>query len=1046
MRFHEAMGAEAYHLYWQLPSANSLVKVPTSAYFTCPFPQFEFGRATLDSSGQATITFNNSYASPPVIMLMPTINGIDGSDVSSDGPATASVSNITSANAQVYQQIPPGNRKSAKAMTEIDYFVMEPGYRFLSRGAALQAGKVDTKFYQGSQLPSSGRGYAGVDFSYNFGAKPAMIGQALSRNNNRFITTVINNVASAGIGFDIAIEASEISLGINSNETLGYVAGLGRGTMIVAGKPILYEFSNGLNHGKGNSTQSLIQQCNYKNSYLNNYPGQPITIANKNSRRGGDGGWIRRCLKVDFTGVVSFGLDEDQYNDIDRNHLAEDIGYFAFEAEPEPVLVDHYRLEFTSGALSCAAKQINLRACVNDDCSTQVSDLSSVELTKNGVKYADVGFTGSAQTQVWHPDGGSVLLGLGATAPAAPYRCYIDGALVDNLQCLLNFADTGFYFDVPDGTACKTGSSFNLFAVTKDTQTQQCKPLFANQTKTVNFGFDYLRPATVNNPAKLTLNSLLSPTGSVAIDGGGTQTLQVHFNAEGVASMSANYPEAGVVTLSAEYQHTVSQPTGGTETLVLTHSDSFTSAPAGFHFANVSANGRCDAGDPYDAGCKVLAAAGEPFSMQVTAACWQSDDDMDFGDNTALQNFEHNGLSVISQVVAPDTGVNGVLGRDSLAFSLSSGASAQIIDDQSWSEVGTMKVALGSDVSFEGVTIPASHASSEVFGRFTPAYLGITGNTPEADQSCGTFTYLDQPFGFKTGTEPRIQVAGFDAQGRVTTNYQIGDWWRYKHRNDTARNQWAERSYQDSTGSAVIGDSQAPALSGQVNYLSSPNVAELIGAEPSYQRTKTPLDPFNAEFDLVLSALDVSDEDGICYQDNATAACRGFTFSDIAKDKAFELRYGRMVLENGYGPQSESLRLQPRSEYVSSVTAGVPVWTLNGDDNCSIFNTQTSLDAGETATSGLYRVLPSGFPDLQAYSDSGLSLRSGALLNGLGNLYFAIPNQAGEVPLKLHVEPWLKGYWNYPGSAEDSLFDPRANAYFGTYRGHDKIIYWREVK
>ena len=289
-------------------------------------------------------------------------------------------------------------------------------------------------------------------------------------------------------------------------------------------------------------------------------------------------------------------------------------------------------------------------------------------------------------------------------------------------------------------------------------------------------------------------------------------------------------------------------------------------------------------------------------------------------------------------------------------------------------------------------------------------------------------------------------MAGFNAEDKVTTNYQIGDWWRYKHRDEASRNQWSERSYQDRTGLAVIDDSQAPALSGNVNYLASPNVAELIGSEPSYQRTQTPLAPFDAKFDLVLSALDVSDEDGICYQDNATAACRGFSFSDIGDGKSFKLRYGRMVLENGYGPQSESLRLPLRSEYVSSVTVGVPVWTLNSDDNCSVFNTLTSLDAGEAATTGLYRDLPSGFPDIQAYSDSGLVLRSGALLNGVGNLYFTVPNQAGEVSLKLHVEPWLKGYWNYPGDAIDTLFDPRSNAYFGTYRGHDKIIYWREVK
>ncbi|MGE6650926.1 DUF6701 domain-containing protein [Shewanella colwelliana] len=1047
MRFHEATGAEAYHLYWQLPSANNLVKVPSSAYLTCPFPQFEFGRATLDSKGQASITFNNSYASPPVVMLMPTINGIDGSEVSSDGPATASVSSITSANAMVYQQIPPGNRVSAKAMTEIDYFVMEPGYRFLNRGAALQAGKVDTRLYQGSQLPSSGRGYTGVDFNHNFGTKPAMIGQALSRNNNRFITTVINNVASAGTGFDIAIEASEISLGINSDETLGYVAGLGRGSTLVSGAQVLYEFGYALNHGNGNSVRSLAQQCSYTNNYLNTYPGQPITLANKNTRKGGDGGWIRRCLKDSYTGVMSFGLDEDQYRDNDRSHLAEDIGYFAFERQPDPVLIDHYRIEFTSGALSCAAKAITLRACVNNDCSSESSVQSSVELTKNSSKYSDVVISSATQTQLWHADGGSVLLGLGATAPSATYRCFIDGAEVANSQCLLNFEDTGFYFDAPNTLSCKNGASFNLYAVTKNTQTQKCQPLFANQTKAINFSFDYERPSPVNNPAKLTLNSLLAPTATTEIDGGSTNSMDVHFNALGVATLSANYPEAGVVRLTAEHLHRIDLPTGGSDTLTLSHSDTFTAAPAGFHFFNGSGNKRCDASDPYDANCGVLAAAGGSFNMQVKAACWQSDSDSDFSDNGALQNFVYPGFGLRSQVVEPSSGSDGSLGQASIDFTLSGSATALSIEDQSWNEVGTMKVGLSSALSYEGVTIDINKSSSEVFGRFTPAYLGVTGNSPEITHSCGAFTYMDQPFTFKTGVEPRVQVVGYSASNGVTANYQEGLWWRYQHRDASQRNGWGGRQYLDTSTKAVVADSQAPALSGAVNYLNTPNVAELIGARINYLRTPTPVVPFDAKFDLTLSVADVSDEDGICYQDDAAGNCRSFTFTDIADGDGFALRYGRLVLENGYGPESESLRLPLRTEYVSSLSASAEaIWATNTMDNCSIYNTQTSADASEAPSTGLFMLPPSGFPAINAYSNPSLTLQSGSLSLGNGYSYFSVPNAAGEMPLKQHVEPWLKWYWNFDGITPTTLYDPRANAYFGTYRGHDKIIYWREVR
>lgn len=136
MRFHEATGAEAYHLYWQPPSASSLVKVPESAYLTCPFPQFEFGRVSL-SSGSAVINFENSYATAPVVMLMPTI---DGATPTNDGPSSVRLVSSSATTVNISQNDPPGNRVSADDMPEVDYFVMESGYRFLAQGKALQAG------------------------------------------------------------------------------------------------------------------------------------------------------------------------------------------------------------------------------------------------------------------------------------------------------------------------------------------------------------------------------------------------------------------------------------------------------------------------------------------------------------------------------------------------------------------------------------------------------------------------------------------------------------------------------------------------------------------------------------------------------------------------------------------------------------------------------------------------------------------------------------------------------------------------------------------
>jgi MSHA biogenesis protein MshQ len=49
----------------------------------------------------------------------------------------------------------------------------------------------------------------------------------------------------------------------------------------------------------------------------------------------------------------------------------------------------------------------------------------------------------------------------------------------------------------------------------------------------------------------------------------------------------------------------------------------------------------------------------------------------------------------------------------------------------------------------------------------------------------------------------------------------------------------------------------------------------------------------------------------------------------------------------------------------------------------------------------------------------------------------------GEVNAPLAVDSWLQWFWD--GSDLSDLSDPSASAFFGTFRGQDRIISWREV-
>lgn len=50
-----------------------------------------------------------------------------------------------------------------------------------------------------------------------------------------------------------------------------------------------------------------------------------------------------------------------------------------------------------------------------------------------------------------------------------------------------------------------------------------------------------------------------------------------------------------------------------------------------------------------------------------------------------------------------------------------------------------------------------------------------------------------------------------------------------------------------------------------------------------------------------------------------------------------------------------------------------------------------------------------------------------------------------KVDIDLTNYPWLLFDWNLDGDYSNDTALPSAQFSFGSYRGHDRIIYWREV-
>ena len=1004
IRFHEATGEEGYHLYWQEPSASSLTKVPDSAYLTCPFPQLEYGRVELSDKGAASITFDNSYASPPVIMVMPTI---DGANANNDGPSTLRVTSISSTGATItVESPPPDSSTTSKAMPEFDYFVMEPGYRFLERGKALQAGKVSTKKYQGKNFSGPEWGYESVNFKHSFGAKPAMLGQTLSKANNPFFTAVIGDVGDSGSEFDIAIEGSEVSGSINSYETLGYVAGLGSGVMTIEGKQKKYEFGYARNN---NDSGYLSQQCQFTNVLQNSYPSLPYTIANKNSREGGDGGWLRRCRFDKFNNTLSFAVDEDQQFDDERRHMIENVGYFAFEAPPEPVATNHYRIEFTSAALSCAAKPITVRACADIDCTTEVKLESSVELYKGSKKYSNLTFKGSTKTDLWHVDGGNVVIGLRSTVPEGSVRCFIDGVEKTDLnECKLTFAESGFIFKIDNYLSNKPQKKIELSAVTKGEDSAQCVPTFEDTTKEVNFWSEYVSPA----PAAIITGS------SASVNGGniGTNALNptsrsLTFNGEGKAEFELNYPDAGKIAIHAKYTAVVGEDD---EILVMEGSNNTVRYPVGLCIKPETV---CSAGDD---SCPKFKIAGETFNTSIQAMAWDEDSDTDYCDNTPTPNYVQAGITLGHTLKQP---VGGVLGELELK-TYDHKAKAESLNEfeQSIGEVGVFALIATPPKGYLGEDINIPAAESKPIGRFYPKDFEIS--KPAMIAACGTgtsaFSYMGQ------GVNLTMKIRARNFSGITTENY-FGSFASAKAllvgENNNAGVDYQARIKGLTALSWDVGDKGIQTVDSDITF------TRLSGGATD--------GPY-ATMAIGLQMVDKKDGVKIASPDMNAGTTDGCTDSKSCTAKKISTqhyRHGRLVLENAYGPETDTLRMPMRAEYWSGTQ-----WAVNTLDSCTRVTEPELPDAGVGYTPALVK------PQQVTRNNGARTVVGTDFVKGRFELLWqsliADPNRyRGQVNAPLAVPTWLQWYWNNDGA----LSDPRASTFFGTYRGHDKVIYWHEV-
>lgn len=741
-------------------------------------------------------------------------------------------------------------------------------------------------------------------------------------------------------------------------------------------------------------------------------------------------------------------------------------------------LIDHYHISHGGTGLTCEAESVTVTA--HDASHNAVTVNSNTALTISTSPAVDAVIPASP---VILAGDSAVTFDLNqGTASAAIDIDVTDGSATDlddgsSEDLPIAFVDTAFRFyangthtgSSPIGTQISgkdsnTGSgsqSLTIRAVQTNTDTGACEAALQGLT---DVGIAY----ECNSPTSCTAGNRMTVEGNISSSLGGTNNgaslsytdVELNFNASGEAPFFFGFEDVGLLTLYAHLDVAASLPEPAFS--LDGSSNAFVVRPFGFDidfggqrsadWADDGAlNDSTGSNTSYaaDGSGSVIQAAGDNVTIQVRAVQWQQSDDVnndgvpdngvDLSDNNTTPNFGNEAsaagtLSFSHSLNQPATGDAGALSAASLTVGgvgsdFSAGVAATIF---SWDEVGIIDLSANLGNYLADPNADANGVAANV-GRFVPSYFDVVASNGALASACGTFSYIGQSTTYAVGAVPSATITARNAGGGVTENYTDTNFLKMTAL-DVARGFPTADTTTNGADAATLMSLTSLVNSGSLTVSSAGVLDYQFDTADSYIYTKnlnSLVGPFTSSFDITVSALDDSDS-------VSAALLPTWTPTGV------ELRYGRWRTENVFGPESDDLLMFGQTEYLN---AGGD-FVLNTADSC------TNITAGISVTDSSGASVSSPYNSITVGDGSSALTFDGPVSGGLASLTFAQPGLAApgddhsgsiDFEVDLTALPWLR--FNWDGSVDGSLEDaPVSAATFGQYRGHDRIIYWREIQ
>jgi len=688
--------------------------------------------------------------------------------------------------------------------------------------------------------------------------------------------------------------------------------------------------------------------------------------------------------------------------------------------------IDHYEITHDGSGLTCDSESVTIKACLNSDCSSLSSDSVTLDFQADGVTKNSPTFTGSTSFNFTHTSAETLTLSVAnETSSAGNALVCVNSS--GGASCDIDFATAGFRFLYGVGNSTTVGNQVagNNFADILKLQAVKdsngvCTGLFTGNVN-VDLAQQNLSPSGTGG-LSFTVNG-----SAIAKHSTFTPNVSLNFGSNSIATIPAPiYQDAGQIQLHARYNLGGVALSGNSNSfwvspvkLVVTAK---TSGGSDINNATSGAGATHKAGDSFVFEVKAVNASGTPTpnyqSGQIQFLLDRTGPTASGSDGSFT--YASAGGSNIISALSPSY-------QNVTLESFSSGVST--FNAANYSEVGLLNLDL-QDSSYGGAGITVSGDAINI-GRFIPDHFTVTASNGTFDDACGSFSYLGQSFSYGAASIPSITLTAKNAASPAVTtgNYTETGYLKLLGTNVTRVFPNQDNTQNGKDALTRLHLTSTPNTGAVSVGASAGEVAFTFNSADSYQYTKN----INSEVGNFTSALTIwataiQDSDGVAVPVADLPVSMTPTGTDI--------RYGRFVVENAFGPETDDLAMGAYSEFLN----GLGEYALNTSDNCTNLLSTVSLSPQGTSGSENHDAIPvsSGTSDF-SYNSTFISGEAGFL--------FTAPSAGNDGEIDVSIDllalPWLQYDWDGNGALQNP---PSATASFGQYRGHDRIIYWREVQ